>query len=132
MINVIDILADEGKWAKEQHFDRIYCRRRLWTVIDDVAYSYVLLCLRTDRKGPRVRTTHKRRRGIIWAARREGAADVAEVGCTPEVTSPLTRAHVYAYTTPAAARRRHRCLPALNTLNILHALHSPWLHYING
>lgn len=25
-------------------------------------------------------------------ARREGAADVAEVGCTPEVTSPLTRA----------------------------------------
>lgn len=29
---------------------------------------------------------------VSGVARREGAADVAEVGCTPEVTSPLTRA----------------------------------------
>lgn len=83
------------------------------------------VCLRADMKGP-VYSTHKSRRGIIWAARRGAARGCGRCGGSRvHAGSDLTldsRAHVYAYTTPAAARRhRHRCLPALNTLNILHA-----------
>lgn len=78
-------------------------------------------------EGPRVQYgTYKSRRGIIWAARRGAARGCGRCGGSRvHAGSDLTldsRAHVYAYTTPAAARRhRHRCLPALNTLNILHA-----------
>lgn len=90
--------------------------------IDDVSTA---VCLRADIKGP-VYSTHKSRRGIIWAARRGAAGGCGRCGGSRvHAGSDLTldsRAHVYAYTTPAAARRhRHRCLPALNTLNILHA-----------
>lgn len=58
------------------------------------------------------------------AARRGAARGCGRCGGSRvHAGSDLTldsRAHVYAYTTPAAARR-HRRLPALNTLNILHA-----------
>lgn len=61
-------------------------------------------------EGPRVQYGEVlyERRG---AARREGAADVAEVGCTPEVTSPLTRART-------CTRILHRQLHAATAVSL--------------
>lgn len=89
--------------------------------IDDVSTA---VCLRADMKRPVYST---QRAGEVLLYERRGAAGGCGRcgGSRVHAGSDLTldsRAHVYAYTTPAAARRhRHRCLPALNTLNILHA-----------
>lgn len=86
------------------------------------------VCLRADwHEGPRVQYAQEPERYYMSGAARRGAAGGCGRcgGSRVHAGSDLTldsRAHVYAYTTPAAARRhRHRCLHALNTLNILHA-----------
>lgn len=119
------ILLTSFYWLLPQLISKICTIDRRDDLIDtpDSRRKDWCCCCVIDMKGP-VYSTHKSRRGIIWAARRGAAGGCGRCGGSRvHAGSDLTldsRAHVYAYTTPAAARR-HRCLHALNTLNILHA-----------